>query len=57
MSPETVKRDYTAQSKSQSKIIQKRVRSSGGTKYPAVPGGSDKEYEHTAAGKTKQKGI
>jgi len=57
MSPETVKRDYTAQSKSQSKIIQKRVRSSGGTKYPAVPSGSDKEYEHTAAGKTKQKGI
>jgi len=54
---ETVKREYTAESKKQPKTIQGRSGSSSGQKFPTVPSGTDGNYEHTAAGKTKQKGI
>jgi len=55
--PETNKREYTSQSKKQAKTLQGKGGTSGGQKFPNEPSGSDGNYEHTAAGKTKLKGI
>jgi len=51
--PETVKRPYTAQSKSQPVTKGKKDSTGGGAKFPKTPACSDGKYEGTAAGKTK----
>lgn len=52
--PETVKRDYTGQSKKQPCSHQKRGGGPSGGSFPKSLPSRDGKYEGTAAGKTKR---